>query len=400
MTRHVMIIGGGIGGLALAQGLRRAGVPVTVYERTHRRTDWLQGYRIHINPAGAAALRACLDPAGWRSFLDTVSAGDGGFAFLTDQATELLGLSPEEIGAAGGQHYGVSRLRLREILLGGLDDVVRPGMEFTRYERDGDRVVACFADGTTATGDLLVGADGANSRVRGQLLPHAAGRVDTGIVAVAGRYPLTPRTAAVLPPALRTRTTIVVPRTRGSLFAAVWQGDRADRETDHAIWGFSDAAEAFPAGVEKLDGLSLTQVVAQRMPGWAPAFHRLIAGSDPATVNAFRVKSAIPVAPWPSGPVTLLGDAIHNMTPMAGIGANTALRDADLLRRTLIAGEAVSRYEREMLEYGFAAVRLSLRNAQRSGNFTRLGRAGFRTALRVVAAVPPLRRKMAAGLGR
>ncbi len=397
MTRHVMIIGGGIGGLALAHGLRRAGLPVTVYERTHRRTDWLQGYRIHINPAGAAALRACLDPAGWQSFVDTVSAGDGGFGFLTDQATELLEFRPEEIG---GRHYGVSRLRLRETLLDGLDDVLHPGMEFTHYERAGDRVVAHFADGTTATGDLLIGADGANSRVRGQLLPHAAGRVDTGIVAVAGRYPLTRQTSAVLPPALRTRTNIVVPRSRGSLFTANWRGDGEVPESDCAIWGFSDAAEAFPADVEKLDGPSLAQVVAQRMPGWAPAFHRLVGGSDPATVNAFRVKSAIPTGPWPAGPVTLLGDAIHHMTPMAGIGANTALRDADLLRRTLITGGPVPEYEREMLDYGFAAVRLSLRNAQRSGNSTRAGRAGFRTALRVVAAVPPLRRRMAAGLGR
>ncbi len=299
MKRNVMIIGGGIGGLTLAQGLRRAGVPVTVYERTHRRTDWLQGYRIHINPAGAAALRACLGPAGRQSFQESVSTGDGGFGFLTDQATEMLGLASEEIGVAGEQHYGVSRLRLREILLDGLDDVVRAGMEFTRYDLDGDRVRACFADGTTATADLLVGADGANSRVRGQLLPHAAGRVDTGIVAVAGRYPLTPRTAAVLPPALRTRTNIVVPRTRGSLFTAVWLGDHGSGEADQAIWGFSDAAAVFPDDVEKLDGPSLMRVVALRMPGWAPAFHRLIGGSEPATVNAFRVKSAIPVDPWP-----------------------------------------------------------------------------------------------------
>jgi salicylate hydroxylase len=395
MTTDVMIIGGGIGGLALAQGLTRAGRSVAVYERTHQRTDWLQGYRIHINPAGAAALRACLDPAGWQSCLDTVSTSDGGFGFLTDQAAELLAFRADEINRAGERHYGVSRVLLRQVLLEGLDDVVRLGKEFTHYEPAGDRVVARFADGTTAEADLLVGADGANSRVRGQLLPQAAGRVDTGVVTVAGRYPLTPETAAVLPPALRTRTTIVVPRTRGSLFTAVWEGEQA-----YAIWGFSDAADAFPAGVEKLGGPALRQAVASRMPGWAPAFHQLVGGSDPATVNAFRVKSAIPVGPWPSGQVTLLGDAIHHMTPMAGIGANTALRDADLLRRTLLAGEPVSRYERQMLAYGFAAVRQSLRNAQRSGHSTRLGRAGFRTVLRTVAAVPALRRRMAAQLGR
>ena len=59
-----------------------------------------------------------------------------------------------------------------------------------------------------------------------------------------------------------------------------------------------------------------------------------------------RVRSATAVEPWPTGRVTLLDDAIHNMTPMGGIGANTALRDADLLRRQLIA---VAAGQRELL---------------------------------------------------
>jgi 2-polyprenyl-6-methoxyphenol hydroxylase-like FAD-dependent oxidoreductase len=96
------------------------------------------------------------------------------------------------------------------------------------------------------------------------------------------------------------------------------------------------------------------------------------------------------------------------MTPMAGIGANTALRDADLLRRALIAARAgsvglipaVSGYEREMLDYGFAAVRLSHRNARRAATSTRFSRAVFRGVLRMTAAVPPMRRAMARNLGR
>jgi salicylate hydroxylase len=132
-------------------------------------------------------------------------------------------------------------------------------------------------------------------------------------------------------------------------------------------------------------------------------FRRLVGDSDPATVNALHVKSAIPVDRWPTGRVTLLGDAIHNMTPMAGVGANTALRDADLLRRRLAEGgplaEAVAGYEREMLDYGFAAVRQSLRHAERAASTSWAGRAGFRTMLRLTAAIPPLRRAMARGLG-
>ena len=133
---------------------------------------------------------------------------------------------------------------------------------------------------------------------------------------------------------MTSRANLVVPRGRGSLFTAVWRG-AGGAEADTAIWGFSDAAGRFPADVTDLDGAALRQLVLDRIAGWSPAFHRLVGGSDPATVNALRIRSAAPVDPWPTGRVTLLGDAIHNMTPMAGVGANTALRDADLLRREL-----------------------------------------------------------------
>jgi 2-polyprenyl-6-methoxyphenol hydroxylase-like FAD-dependent oxidoreductase len=148
--------------------------------------------------------------------------------------------------------------------------------------------------------------------------------------------------------------------------------------------------------------------VLDRTAGWAPALRELIDGSDPTTVNAIQVRSARPVDPWPTGRVTLLGDAIHNMTPMAGIGANTALRDADLLRSRLMAvasGErelipALHEYEEQMREYGFAAVRRSLSNARQAGSANWLARGAFRTVLRIVAAVPPLRRRMIVSLGQ
>jgi salicylate hydroxylase len=93
---------------------------------------------------------------------------------------------------------------------------------------------------------------------------------------------------------------------------------------------------------------------------------------------------------------------------MAGIGANTALRDADLLGSRLMAvasGErelipALHEYEEQMREYGFAAVRRSLSNARQAGSANWLARGAFRTVLRIVAAVPPLRRRMIVSLGQ
>ena len=83
----------------------------------------------------------------------------------------------------------MDRMTLRQILLAGLSGQVHFGKPFTRYERTGDLVTAFFADGSHETGDLLVGADGVNSRVARQLLPDAA-VTDTGMRAIFGRTPL------------------------------------------------------------------------------------------------------------------------------------------------------------------------------------------------------------------
>jgi 2-polyprenyl-6-methoxyphenol hydroxylase-like FAD-dependent oxidoreductase len=422
MTPHVLIIGAGIGGLCLAQGLRRAGIPVTVFERNRTRVDWLQGYRIHISPHGSRALHRCLEPAAWQEFVDTVSDEADGFAFLTEQLDTLVHIDSELVNNGNTdpaeQHHGVSRITLRHVLLTGLDDVIRFDKTFERYEVTPDgRVVAYFTDGSSAVGDLLVGADGANSRVRRQLLPHAE-RIDTGVIAVAGKCRLTDDVRAALAPALTTRANSVIPKRQGSLFTAVWHGDRQplavpegaadggflfDNTTDYTFWGYADSARRFPA-LDAYSGEDLQRLVLRKISTWSPHLRDLVARSDPATVNAITIRSATPVEPWPTGPVTLLGDAIHNMTPMAGIGANTALRDADLLSSELAKGgallPAVHGYERQMLDYGFAAVKASLRNARQAGSANPVARGAFRTVLRVAEAVPAIKRRMFADLGR
>lgn len=95
---------------------------MTVFERTEARTDWLQGYRIHINPHGSRALHDCLPQAAWQRFLDTVSVNDGGFGFTTEQLHDLQRFAGPEILPDAGPadaHYGASRISLREVLCPG-----------------------------------------------------------------------------------------------------------------------------------------------------------------------------------------------------------------------------------------------------------------------------------------
>src|SRR5215471_2386996 len=181
---HVLIIGGGVGGLTLAQGLKRAGVSAAVYERDRTPTDRLQGYRVHISPTGSRALHECLPPRLFDAFARTCGTGNGGAHFYTERMDTLMNVDAGDITHADSiaRHRSASRITLRQVLMSGLEHL-HFGKAFTRYETDGDRVVAHFEDGSIAEGRLLVAADGGGSRVRRQFLPEAE-RIDTGVVAI------------------------------------------------------------------------------------------------------------------------------------------------------------------------------------------------------------------------
>lgn len=432
---HVLVVGGGLGGLCLAQGLRKAGVSVAVYERDRTRTDRLQGYRIHIAPMGAAALHECLPPELFDAFVATTGKSGDGFTFLTEQLTPLLRTTAEDFGGTGGDpadsHHSVSRITLRQVLLAGLGDAVHFDKKFQRYaERPDGTIVAYFEDGTEAVGDVLVGADGGNSRVRRQRLPDAQ-RIDTGIIGIAGKLPLTEDTRPLLPAPLRSGAAFVAGAPGGkAMFFAIQEFDRVrvpvpagiggtdaaeevhpgllfDNTSDYLMWGFTARREAYPGGLDlaALDGDGLLGAAGGMIHDWHPRLRRLVAASDPSTTALLPVHTSVPLEPWPAGAVTLLGDAIHSMTPFRGIGANIALRDAQLLCRGLVAahrGElplltAIGGYENQMRGYAFDAVRDSLKAAEQATSDSGLGRIAGRTFFRVVNAVPPLKRKLFAG---
>src|SRR5207244_10521314 len=94
-------------------------------------------------PHGSRALHDCLPPELWDAFLATAGRPGTGFGFVTEQLGDLLFLDNELIGVGGqtdpvASHHSISRITLRQVLLGGLDDVVHYGKEFTEYERTTD----------------------------------------------------------------------------------------------------------------------------------------------------------------------------------------------------------------------------------------------------------------------
>jgi 2-polyprenyl-6-methoxyphenol hydroxylase-like FAD-dependent oxidoreductase len=432
LEMKVLVIGGGTGGLALAHGLKRAGITVTVFERDALQTDGLHGYRVGIDPDGSRALQALLPTELYDTFVATKARDPKYFNMLTEDLKEVLSLDLPPATDPVASEKSISRMTLRQVLLTGLQDVVEFGKEFTHFEQDGDRVTAYFADGTHAIGDLLVAADGAHSRVRRQYLPEATTE-ETGIIAIAGKLPITEEESAKLvPPKVFEGITMVnAPRGLACILHVMefqwdrdgkvksgiggnteelirrWPGLQFDNTRDYINWGLSATADKFPANVMELRGRELIEAALQLTAGWHPNLRRLFELTDPGTCFPVNIWTSVPLEPWQTTNVTLLGDAIHTMTPGRGVGANTALRDAVNLCRQLIAVRdgrqelipAVREYEAKMIEYGFDAVIKS--RAQMTADdpvhkpvIGRLVLAGMRTAMRAVNHLPPAKRRM------
>lgn len=438
----VLIVGAGTGGLALAHGLRGAGIPVEVYERDRHRTGGLQGYRVGISPNGVRSLRDCLPAELFDTFVATTARDYDYFTMCTEQLRPLLTVSMTDM--SGGKtddvvrDYSVSRMTLRQVLLTGLEEVVRFDKTFTHYEDHGDRVTAHFEDGSSATGRMLIGADGANSRVRKQYLPKAT-HSETGLIAIGGKQAITENNTDLLPGTSRHGMSMIYDKrlTFGILHVMEfpWRGDREikngigandaelikrwpgllfDNTTDYFSWGVSASRTVLPERVREMSGEELQQLVLRDLVhDWHPNLRELVRDSDPTTTFALSIRTSDPITPWKPSRITVLGDAAHTMTPGRGAGANTALRDAQLLRDKLVEVRdgkaelitAVGEYEERMREYSAVAVKESLEGMHDNGLARKpvrraLATMGMRAGMRLTDTVPALKRRMVRSIQR
>jgi 2-polyprenyl-6-methoxyphenol hydroxylase-like FAD-dependent oxidoreductase len=433
---RVLVIGAGTGGLCLAHGLRRAGIEVQVFERDATRADGLHGYRVGIDPDGSRALRDCLPPELYETFVATCAKAPEYVNFLTEKRSELLsvgGFTSDEPDPVDSEK-SVSRMTLRQVLLTGVEDVVQFGKVFTHYTEEPDgRVTAHFEDGTSATGTVLVAADGSNSRVRRQYLPHADLKA-LGPIGITGKVPLTEETRALLTPKMQRGISMVyAPRAYFCIFHVMefpwdeggrpktgvgsadagllerWPGLTYDNSRDYIDWGLVTQARQLPGDVMEMKSPDLHRLVAERTTDWHPDFRRLFALADENSCFPIKIRTSVPIPQWETTRITLIGDAIHTMTPGRGVGANTALRDARLLCRKLVQArdgelpllDAIRQYETAMIDYAFDAVRKSARSGGGSGpSAPVVGRALLgllRTAMRIVNHLPAVKNKMAEG---
>jgi 2-polyprenyl-6-methoxyphenol hydroxylase-like FAD-dependent oxidoreductase len=395
---RVAVAGGGLGGLCLAQGLLKAGVDVMVYERDAQLAGRRQGYRLHVDARAGLALEQCLPPGSLAVFQATCSEASTRLTVVSERLrvlSEQHRTTDADPYASATLSTSVNRQTLREVLAAGLDGRLVFGCELTGYELAGQGdgrggVRLHFADGRQAEADLLVGADGVGSAVRRQYLPAAA-PADTGKRCVYGTIPLGPGEADRLPSALRDGFTAVIGGQVGMATGVVRFRQRPEQAApwlspagDYLMWAVAGDGRRFGVADERLTAMSpaeLHALTARLIRSWHPDLRALHARAAVDETFLVRIRTSPPVPPWPPSRVTVLGDAIHAMSPARGSGANTALQDAALLCRMLtgaagngartgLAGSgtarnggeliaAVGEYERQMRDYGYAAVAAS-----------------------------------------
>ncbi|KAH7303249.1 FAD-dependent monooxygenase [Stachybotrys elegans] len=438
MAKHVLIIGAGTGGLALAHALRKAnvGVTVAVYERDRARADGLFGYRVGISPEGSRSLAACLPHDLFETFKRTTAITPDWFNMITEQYQQLLSINGFSKAADDGigEERSVSRMTMRQVLLTGLEDVVHFDKYFTHFNtNENGTVIAFFKDGTTAMGDVLVGADGPGSPVRRQYLPHAILK-DSGLYGITAKVDLNEETKRLLPPnALRGVTMVNAPHGDSCIIHVMefpwdhdgqpksniggndeellrrWPGRNFDNTRDYILLGFGGHGRRLPADIMSLDGPKLHALLLDLTASWHPDIRKLYELSDPTTSFPINIRTSEKVEPWDSTNATLIGDSIHTMTPGLGVGANTALLDAQILADCLVRAvqgqgdlvSAVAEYEKQMHSYAWRRVEKSLDRFNKDDAVYQPGLKGtiatmmMRTGMRVVNALPPLKRMVA-----
>ncbi|MEU5639678.1 FAD-dependent oxidoreductase [Streptomyces milbemycinicus] len=339
MRTPVTIIGAGLGGLTLARVLHVHGIPATVYEADASPSARAQGGMLDIHDYNG---QLALEAAGLMDeFRSIVLEGRQAMRVIDRDGTVVF----EEADDGTGGRPEALRGELRRILLESLPaGTVRWGHKVsgTRALGEGRHEVA-FADGTTAVTGLLVGADGAWSRVRPLLTtatPEYTGTscVETYLYEADTRHPAAAKTVG--------GGSMMAPSPGREIFAHRESGD-----TLHVYVMLSRPQDWFAAS-DFTDAAAVTTRIAAEFDGWAPELTSLITDSDTAPV--LRSFHALPAElRWDRVPgVTLLGDAAHLQAPN-GEGANLAMLDGAELGKALAAHPddveaALTEYEQAM----------------------------------------------------
>jgi 2-polyprenyl-6-methoxyphenol hydroxylase-like FAD-dependent oxidoreductase len=329
MTK-ALIVGGGIAGSVTAVALRKAGIDSTVYEAYDRDSDGVGAY-LSFGVNGMDALRAL----GLGETVDTLGFETPTMAFYTGAGRKLFQFDHGEL--ADGT---ISRTMKRADLYQSLRDAalrdgakIEYGKRLADAETTGTGVTAHFTDGTTATGDLLIGADGVNSRTRTIIDPNAPPARYVGLVNAGGyaRGITVPGEPGVMHMVFGRRCFFCyIPNPNGE------------------VWWFANIGRKTPPSKAEIANTDwraelLDLVRDDRM--WATE----LVNATPDIEAGWPTFDFPTVPTWHNNRMIIIGDAAHAVSPAAGQGASMAIEDAAVLAKCLrdlpTIPQAFTRYE-------------------------------------------------------
>lgn len=348
---RALVVGGGIGGMCTAIELRKRGVDVDLVEID---PQWrVYGAGITISGPTLRAFKSV-------GVLDAIMAqgwcADGLDLFLangkqidTIQSPRIAG---EEVPGAGGIMRPVlARILADATRASGTN--VRLGVTFTRIEDDGKQVTVSFTDGTSDRYDIVVGADGCNSKVRELLFPDAPKPRYTG----------------------QACWRAVVPRPAEVQRAALYMGQRTKAginpvSRDEMYLFFLDKRD----NADYIEPEQWPGVLREVLAEFSGLIGNIRDSITPQSRIVYRPLFALLLQrPWHSGRVILIGDAAHSTTPHLASGAGMAVEDALVLVEELERGSDVQQVFTRFTDRRFERCRIVVENSVRLGDIERAG---------------------------
>ena len=360
--KPVLIAGGGLASLLFAQSLRQSKIPFRIFERDTSFVFRAQGFRLRLSEEGLDAIESVLGPSLWEKFWSKCSktGGAGIAAFNALTGDELEKKPSQKLTSRGGKVVGIARGEMRAVFADGCEDQIQWNKKIVGYETSDDGVRVLFADGTKSEeGSLLVGGEGIYSSTAKQLSKGAIKTYDTGAVGIHGQAP-------------------------SSAFKNLGEGvfslrDAADifficnvrpeaKDDPNGVMGWTMGSPPGVVSVPNNDfsllGEPAAKIAQDLTKNWNPKFKPLFDDMVVPETAFWKITCSSPsgVPEWGNDPrVTVIGDAVHSMTPAGGIGANTAVRDSALLGKLLQeaggwAPGVTEAYEKKMRVYASEAV--------------------------------------------
>ena len=371
LPTRVLIIGGGLAGLSLGQGLKKANISFHIFERDTSAGFRAQGNRIRIGSDGADGLKQLLPDNLYKAFEASAPEPRHGSRRL-DASTGKEAESERRMPAHTGRAYNIDRAVVRDILLYGLEDHISFDRRFERYDvLPHGEIEVYFTDGSTERGTILVGADGTRSLVRQQLIP-GMDILDTEGRAIFGKTPIVDNLLDLIPEQISQGICVAVDSSeeRLKLFTDIMAFHRSQASDlkssigvsipeDYIYWVLVFYRDNEGVGNDKtLHSLSSDQSAEKAKElttGWHESVRTIIENQAPDATStlAFLISPTTLVSQWDLKPaggtshITLIGDSAHPMPPVGGVGANNAFIDAAELYQTLCEFEKEAGYDHQ-----------------------------------------------------